>query len=343
MKILVTGAAGFIGSHVALALLRSGFEVVGIDNLNHYYDVRLKQARLARLMRHKTFSFVKSAIEDSAAVRKVFLDHRPDRVVHLAAQAGVRHSIDHPEEYVSSNIVGFFNILEACRRHAIEHLVYASTSSVYGASRMMPFSEHAVADHPVSFYAATKKANEAMAHSYAYLYGLPCTGLRFFTVYGPWGRPDMAYYKFTESILAGRPIKVFNFGNMARDFTYVDDIVQGIVRILDIPATPDAKWNSQSPDPASSCAPYRIYNIGNSNPTNLMYFIKVIENCLGKKAVIAFEPMQSGDVLQTYADTSELAAAVGLLPGTPVEVGIQQFVEWYLKYTRDLVQLEEAL
>ena len=334
MKVIVTGAAGFIGSHVALRLLERGDEVVGLDNLNAYYDVRLKEARLARFSHLGKFSFVKAGIEDSAAVNRVFADARPARIVHLAAQAGVRYSIEDPGAYVASNLVGFANILEACRHYPVEHLVFASTSSVYGASRRVPFSEHSVADHPVSFYAATKKANEAMAHSYAHLYRIPCTGLRFFTVYGPWGRPDMALFKFTDAILAGRPIQVFNNGNMVRDFTYVDDVVQGIVKVLDQPAAPNPEWNGKSPDPATSTAPYRIYNIGNSRPVNLMRYIEVLETCLARKAVIDFQPMQPGDVPETCADTTELEKAVGYKPGTPIEVGVQRFVEWYLEYRK---------
>ena len=330
--VVVTGAAGFIGSHVARRLLAREQEVIGLDNLNAYYDVRLKEARLARLRQSKNFSFVAASIEDSEALRRIFAEAGPVRVVHLAAQAGVRHSIDHPEAYVSSNLVGFANILEVCRHNRVEHLVFASTSSVYGASRMIPFSEHGVTDHPVSFYAATKKANEAMAHSYAHLYRLPCTGLRFFTVYGPWGRPDMALFKFTDAILAGRPIQVFNNGNMVRDFTYVDDIVEGILKVLDQPARPNPNWNGKAPDPATSSAPYRIYNIGNSRPVNLMRYIEVLEQCLGRKAIMDFQPMQPGDVPETYADTTELEKAVGYKPDTPIEAGVKRFVDWYLEY-----------
>ena len=334
MRILVTGAAGFIGSHVSRKLLERDWEVVGLDNLSAYYDVRLKEARLARLTQSKKFSFVTAGVEDASAVERIFSEVRPVRVVHLAAQAGVRYSIEHPEAYVASNLVGFANILEACRHSNVEHLVFASTSSVYGASKAIPFSEHGVADHPVSFYAATKKANEAMAHSYAHLYRLPCTGLRFFTVYGPWGRPDMALFKFTDAILAKRPIQVFNKGNMVRDFTYVDDIVEGIVRVLDQPAEPNSNWDGRAPDPATSSAPYRIYNIGNSRPTNLMRYIEVLEQCLGEKAIIDFQPLQPGDVPETYADTSELEKAVGYRPDTPIEVGVKRFVDWYLQYAK---------
>ncbi len=331
--VLVTGAAGFIGSNVCSRLLARKQEVIGLDNLNAHYDVRLKEARLARFRQSKKFSFVAAGVEDSAALQRIFAQARPMQVVHLAAQAGVRYSIDHPETYVSSNLVGFANMLEVCRHNGVPHLVFASTSSVYGASRMIPFSEHGVTDHPVSFYAATKKANEAMAHSYAYLYRLPCTGLRFFTVYGPWGRPDMALFKFTEAILAGRPIQVFNNGDMVRDFTYVDDIVEGIVKVLDQPAEPDTNWNAKAPDPATSSAPYRIYNIGNSQPINLMRYIEVLEKCLGRKAIVDFQPMQPGDVPETYADTTELEKAVGYKPDTPIEIGVKRFVEWYLEYS----------
>jgi UDP-glucuronate 4-epimerase len=330
--VVVTGAAGFIGSHVSRRLLAREQEVIGLDNLNAYYDVRLKEARLAPLKQSKKFSFVKAGVEDSAALQRIFAESRPVRVVHLAAQAGVRYSIDHPDAYVSSNLVGFANILEVCRHNRVEHLVFASTSSVYGASRMIPFSEHGVTDHPVSFYAATKKANEAMAHSYAHLYRLPCTGLRFFTVYGPWGRPDMALFKFTEAILAGKPIPVFNNGNMVRDFTYVDDIVEGILKVLDQPAGPNPNWNGKAPDPATSSAPYRLYNIGNSTPVNLMRYIEVLEQCLGRKAIMDFQPMQPGDVPETYADTTELEKAVGYKPDTSIEVGVKRFVDWYLEY-----------
>jgi UDP-glucuronate 4-epimerase len=332
VTVVVTGAAGFIGSHVSRRLLEREQRVVGVDNLNAYYDVRLKEARLARLGQSRKFSFVAAGVEDSGALQRIFAEARPALVVHLAAQAGVRYSIDHPEAYVSSNLVGFANILEVCRHNRVEHLVFASTSSVYGASRMIPFSEHGVTDHPVSFYAATKKANEAMAHSYAHLYRLPCTGLRFFTVYGPWGRPDMALFKFTEAILAGKPIPVFNNGNMVRDFTYVDDIVEGILKVLDQPAGANPNWNGKAPDPATSSAPYRIYNIGNSRPVNLMRYIQVLEQCLGRKAIMDFQPMQPGDVRETYADTTELEKAVGYKPDTPIEVGVKRFVDWYLEY-----------
>ncbi len=335
MKVLVTGPAGFIGSHVVLRLLARGLEVIGLDNLNTYYDPRLKEARLARLQRSNCFSFQKISIEDADAISLLFKKAKPKRVVHLAAQAGVRYSIEHPEAYVSSNLVGFANILEGCRHANVEHLVFASTSSVYGASRQVPFSEHGVTDHPVSFYAATKKANEAMAHSYAHLYRLPCTGLRFFTVYGPWGRPDMALFKFTDAILAGKPIQVFNHGKMVRDFTYVDDIVEGICRVLDQPAKANPEWDGRSPDPATSLAPYRIYNIGNSRPVDLMRYVRVLEECLGRKAIIDFQPMQPGDVPETCADTTELQKAVGYKPDTSIEEGVKRFVDWYLDYYKE--------
>jgi UDP-glucuronate 4-epimerase len=336
MKVLVTGAAGFIGSHVALRLLDRGWEVVGLDNLNAYYDLRLKHARLARLQESKSFSFEKASIEDPGVLTRVFTDAKPRRVVHLAAQAGVRYSIEHPEAYVASNLVGFTNMLEGCRHAAVEHLVFASTSSVYGASQQIPFSEHGVTDHPVSFYAATKKANEVLAHSYAHLYRLPCTGLRFFTVYGPWGRPDMALFKFTQSILAGKAIQVFNHGKMVRDFTYIDDIVEGICRVFDQPAQANPDWDGKNPDPATSAAPYRIYNIGNSQPVDLMRYVQVLEDCLGKKATIDFQPMQPGDVPETYADTTELQKSVGYKPDTSIEEGVKRFVDWYLDYYKEM-------
>src|SRR6185436_8098829 len=323
--VIVTGAAGFIRFHVSRRLLARGQQVIGLDNLNDYYDVRLKQARLARLAESKQFSFVAAGVEDGAALQRIFAEAGPVRVVHLAAQAGVRYSIDHPEAYVTSNLVGFANILEVCRHNHAGHLVFASTSSVYGASQMIPFSEHAVTDHPVSFYAATKKANEAMAHSYAYLYGLPCTGLRFFTVYGPWGRPDMALFKFTQAILKDQPIDVYNNGDMIRDFTYVDDIVEGVLRVLDQPPQKNSNWDASSPDPAFSLAPYRIFNIGNNTPVQLMQYVAVLEKCLGKKAEFRCMPMQAGDVQKTYADTSELKRAVGYKPATTIETGIGRF------------------
>jgi UDP-glucuronate 4-epimerase len=332
MQILVTGAAGFIGAALAHRLLERGDRVVGIDNLNDYYDVRLKQARLERLKVRAGFRFVKLDLAERGATGALFAGARFDAVMHLAAQAGVRYSIDNPHAYVDANLVGFMNVLEGCRHSRVGHLVFASSSSVYGANTRLPFSEHDNVDHPVSLYAATKKANELMAHSYAHLYRLPCTGLRFFTVYGPWGRPDMALFKFTEGILAGRPIAVFNRGEMVRDFTYVDDIVEGVVRVIDRPAAPAAAWSGDAPDPATSYAPWRVFNIGNSRPVTLMRYIEVLERCLGRKAILDLQPMQPGDVLATTADVRDLEAAVGFRPGTPVEEGVAQFVAWYKEY-----------
>lgn len=328
----MTGAAGFIGSALSSRLLARGDEVLGIDNLNDYYDVRLKEARLARLEPHAGFSFRKLDIVDRKAMAELFARERFNAVMHLAAQAGVRYSIETPYAYIDANLMGFAHVLEGCRHSGVRHLVFASSSSVYGANTKLPFSEHDNVDHPVSLYAATKKANELMAHSYAHLYGMPCTGLRFFTVYGPWGRPDMALFKFTKAILEGKPIQVFNHGNMVRDFTYVDDIVEGILKVLDRPAEPNPNWNSMAPDPATSSAPYRIYNIGNSRPINLMRYIEVLEQCLGRKAIMDFQPLQPGDVPETYADTAELEKAVGYKPDTPIEVGVKRFVDWYLEY-----------
>ncbi|CAI8933455.1 NAD-dependent epimerase [Methylocaldum szegediense] len=332
MKVLVTGTAGFIGAALAHVLLARGDEVIGIDNVNDYYDVGLKEARLARLKQHAGFTEVRIALEDRDRLNQAFSDHRPQRVVNLAAQAGVRYSLTHPHAYIDANLVGFCNILEACRRYDIEHLVYASSSSVYGANTRMPFSVHHNVDHPVSLYAATKKANELMAHTYSHLYGLPTTGLRFFTVYGPWGRPDMALFMFTRNILAGKPIDVFNFGHHRRDFTYIDDIVEGVVRVLDNVATPNPDWNGDHPDPGTSKAPYRLYNIGNNQPVELLRFIEVLEECLGKKAEKNLLPMQSGDVPDTYADIDDLIRDVGYRPTTPIEVGIANFVSWYKDY-----------
>ena len=329
MKVLVTGTAGFIGCAVALRLLARGDEVTGVDNLNDYYDVRLKQGRLDRLRGLPGFRFSRQDVADRQAMAKLFAGARYDGVVHLAAQAGVRYSIENPFAYVDSNLAGFAHILEGCRGNGVRHLVFASSSSVYGANTRQPFSVRDHADHPVSLYAATKRANELMAHSYAHLYGLSCTGLRFFTVYGPWGRPDMSYFKFTQGILAGRPIPVFNHGDMKRDFTYIDDIVEGVVRVLDRPAEPDAAWRAEDPDPGASRAPYRIYNIGNNRPVRLMRFIEVLEQCLGTKAVLDLRPMQPGDVHATCADISALEAAVGFRPATPIETGLARFVEWY--------------
>jgi UDP-glucuronate 4-epimerase len=332
MKILVTGAAGFIGSALSLRLLARGDEVVGVDNLNDYYDVTLKEARLARLTGQEGFSFHKLDVADRPAMVELFKNERPQRVVHLAAQAGVRYSLTNPHAYVDANLVGFVNILEGCRHNGIEHLVYASSSSVYGANTRMPFSVHDNIDHPVSLYAATKKANELMAHTYSHLYNMPTTGLRFFTVYGPWGRPDMSLFMFTKNILEGKPIDVFNFGNHRRDFTYVDDIIEGVIRSLDHVAQPNPGWNSDAPDPGTSRAPYRVYNIGANNPVHLMHFIEVLEGCLGRKAEKNMLPLQPGDVPDTYADVKDLAADVGYRPQTTVETGIGNFVKWYLDY-----------
>ncbi len=332
MKVLVTGAAGFIGSFVAQELLARGDEVVGLDNLNAYYDPALKEARLARLTPQAGFRFVKLDLADAAGMTALFAGERFARVVHLGAQAGVRHSIDHPQSYVDSNITGTLNVLEGCRHNGVQHLVFASTSSVYGANTRMPFSVHQAATHPLSFYAATKRANELMAHNYATLFGLPVTGLRFFTVYGPWGRPDMALFKFTRSILAGEPIEVFNFGRHKRDFTYVADIAQGVVRALDHVAAPDPAWDSDAPDPATSSAPYRIYNIGNNRPIDLSHYIETLERCLGRKAEKKLLPLQPGDVPDTWADVEDLVQDVGYRPMTSVEQGVQAFVEWYRKY-----------
>lgn len=332
MKILVTGAAGFIGMHVCQRLLDRGEEVVGIDNLNDYYDVRLKQARLNQLLRSSSFTFEKQEIADSKAVNSLFSRYAPRRVVHLAAQAGVRYSLTNPQIYIQSNLNGFINILEACRHQAIEHLVYASSSSVYGGNTSLPFSEHDSVDHPLSIYAATKKANELMAHTYSHLFSLPTTGLRFFTVYGPWGRPDMAPFIFTKSILEGLPIDVFNRGNMVRDFTFIDDIVEGVLRVLDKPATSDPTFDSTNPDPASSNAPYRLFNIGNSQPTPLMEYIQAIEVATGKVALLNLLPFQLGDVQATAANISQLDNWVGFRPNTNVKAGMAKFVEWYLNY-----------
>jgi UDP-glucuronate 4-epimerase len=332
MKILVTGAAGFIGSSVSRRLLERGDTVVGLDNLNDYYDVSLKDARLARLTDHSAFSFLRMNLEDRAGIESTFATGGFDRVVHLAAQAGVRYSLENPHAYIDSNILGTLNILEGCRHNPVEHLVYASSSSVYGANTNMPFSVHDNVDHPLSLYAASKKANELMAHTYSNLYGLPTTGLRFFTVYGPWGRPDMALFYFTKSIIEGKPIDVFNYGNHRRDFTYIDDIVEGILRTLDNVATPNPDWDAASPDPATSFAPYRIYNIGNSKPVELMHYIAVIEKCLGKNATKNLLPLQAGDVPDTYADVDALIEDTGYQPNTSVDDGVARFVEWYLDY-----------
>jgi UDP-glucuronate 4-epimerase len=332
LKILVTGAAGFIGMHVAERLLGDGVEVVGIDNLNDYYDVRLKEARLERLRKHDGFRFKKLDVADEQGVRSLFAREPFARVIHLAAQAGVRYSVQNPQAYVRSNLAGFVNILEGCRHAKVGHLVYASSSSVYGGNTRLPYSEHDNVDHPVSLYAVTKKSNELMAHSYSHLYGLPATGLRFFTVYGPWGRPDMALFLFTRAILAGKPIDVFNEGRMQRDFTYIDDIAEGVVRIAGQPAQPSPAFDAAHPDPATSWAPHRLYNIGNHRPVGLMDYIEAIERCLGKKAEKNLLPMQAGDVAATHADISELQQAVGFAPRTTVDEGVRRFVEWYRGY-----------
>ncbi len=332
MIILVTGTAGFIGSALAHKLLDRGDEVIGIDNVNDYYDVSLKEDRLLRLKTRPGFTEIRASIEDKKTIEEVFANYRPQRVVNLAAQAGVRYSLENPHAYIDANLVGFCNILEACRHHGIEHLVYASSSSVYGANTQMPFSVHHNVDHPVSLYAATKKANELMAHTYSHLYGLPTTGLRFFTVYGPWGRPDMALFLFTRNILEGKPIDVFNHGKHQRDFTYIDDIVEGVIRCLDHIAPPNPQWDSDHPDPGNSRAPYRLYNIGSHNPVPLMTFIEVLEKTLGREAVKNFLPMQQGDVPATYADVDDLIQDTGYAPSTTIEEGIANFVHWYKQY-----------
>jgi UDP-glucuronate 4-epimerase len=331
-RVLVTGAAGFIGYHVAERMLARGDTVIGVDCLSDYYDVMLKEARLKRLTPHSQFHFERVDLADRPAIDRVFAEHRPDVVINLAAQAGVRYSLTNPHAYTQSNLVGFLNILEGCRHNSVRHLVYASTSSVYGANTLMPFSVHQNVDHPLTLYAATKKANELMAHSYSHLFNLPTTGLRFFTVYGPWGRPDMALFLFTKAILEGRPIDVFNEGHMQRDFTFVDDIVEGIVRVADRPAAPDTSWSGTSPDPASSTAPFRLYNIGNSRPTHLLRYIEVIEECLGKRAERRLLPMQPGDVPATWADVEDLERDTGYRPATTIEEGVRRFVAWYRGY-----------
>ena len=334
MKILVTGTAGFIGNHLALRLLGRGDEVIGVDNHNDYYDVNLKLARLERIKDHSNYTHIKADIADRDTIEKLFKQHQPQRVVNLAAQAGVRYSITNPHAYIESNIFGFTNILEGCRYNEVEHLVYASSSSVYGANETMPFSVHDNVDHPLSLYAASKKANELMAHTYSHLYGLPCTGLRFFTVYGPWGRPDMALFLFTKAILAGEPIKVFNYGNHRRDFTYVDDIVEGVLRTLDNPARSNPEWSGQQPDPGTSKAPWKVYNIGNQQPVELMKYITILEEKLGRQAEKELLPLQPGDVPDTYANVEALIKDVDYHPNTPIEVGIEKFVEWYQSYYR---------
>lgn len=329
--VFITGCAGFIGFHLARRLLQDGYSVTGIDNLNDYYDVKLKEDRLNILSEYERFHFFQCSLENKDDIFSVF-PHDVEIVVHLAAQAGVRYSLVNPYAYIDSNIVGFMNILELCRQRQVGHLIFASSSSVYGANTKMPFSVHHNVDHPISLYAATKKANELMAHTYSHLYNLPVTGLRFFTVYGPWGRPDMALFKFTRAILAGEPIKVFNYGKMKRDFTYVDDVVEGIVRLLFKKPEPNLNWNGENPDPGTSRAPYKIYNIGNNNPVDLLTFISIIEQKLGRKAILDFQPMQPGDVPETYADVDDLMKDVGYKPATPLEVGIEKFVEWYKDY-----------
>ncbi len=328
----MTGTAGFIGSSLALRLLERGDEVVGVDNLNDYYDVKLKQSRLARLVGFEGFTDLRFDIEDGDSLSRAFSEYHPDRVVNLAAQAGVRYSLENPQAYVSANLVGFVNILEACRHNEVEHLVYASSSSVYGANTRVPFSVHDNVDHPISLYAASKKANELMAHTYSHLFNLPTTGLRFFTVYGPWGRPDMSLFLFTQKILAGKPIDVFNYGNHCRDFTYIDDIVEGVIRTLDKIASPNQDWSSDDPDSATSRAPYRLYNIGSNNPIELLRYIELLEENLGMKAERNLLPLQPGDVPDTYANVNSLIEDVDYRPSTPIEVGISRFVDWYRDY-----------
>ncbi len=332
MIVLVTGTAGFIGSAVAMRLLSRGDRVIGIDNHNDYYDPSIKEARVARFVSHPNYTHLRVDLADKNAIDAAFASGKPQRVINLAAQAGVRYSLENPMAYINSNIIGFTHILECCRHHRVEHLVYASSSSVYGANTAMPFSIHQNVDHPLSLYAASKKANELMAHTYSHLFGLPTTGLRFFTVYGPWGRPDMALFKFTKAMLADQPIQVFNFGNHRRDFTYIDDIVEGIVRVLDRPAPPDPNWNGTHPDPGTSQAPWRVYNIGNNKPVQLTDYIAAIEKALGKKAKMELLPLQAGDVPDTYADVADLVEQFQYKPSTSVNDGIAQFVAWYRQY-----------
>jgi UDP-glucuronate 4-epimerase len=331
-KIMVTGAAGFIGSHLSRRLLKEGFQVIGIDNINDYYDVNLKQSRLELMKENQSFKFEKVSLEDKESIENIFSTYRPDIVVNLAAQAGVRYSLENPHAYIEANVVGFTNILEGCRHHKVEQLIYASSSSVYGANTSLPFSVHDNVDHPMSLYAATKKANELMAHTYSQLYNIPTTGLRFFTVYGPWGRPDMALFLFTKAILEGEPIKVFNNGNMMRDFTYVDDIVESIYRLTFKPAEPNADWTGDNPDPGTSYAPYKVYNIGNNSPVKLMDFIEAIEEKLGIEAKKEYLPLQAGDVPQTYANVEDLFRDIDFSPQTSIKQGISNFIDWYLDY-----------
>ncbi len=334
-NVLVTGAAGFIGFHLCKRLLDDGFVVAGMDNMNDYYDASLKEARLAILQEYKGFNFTLLDLADQQGMEDLFSKTKPSIVVHLAAQAGVRYSVTNPHIYIKSNIDGFLNVLEGCRHHKVDHFVFASSSSVYGLNTKMPFSEKDHTDHPVSLYGATKKANEMMAHSYSHLYGIPTTGLRFFTVYGPWGRPDMAYFSFTKAILEGKPIRLFNHGKMKRDFTYVDDIVEGVVRIMSRPAKPNPNWSGEMPDPSSSSVPYRIYNIGNNKPVELGRFVEILEECLGIKAIKEFYPLQQGDVVETFADIDSLYQAVGFQPKISLEVGLVKFVGWYKSLNND--------
>ncbi|MFC5472188.1 NAD-dependent epimerase [Cohnella suwonensis] len=337
MTILVTGAAGFIGFHTSRRLLREGLDVIGLDNMNDYYDVNLKKDRLELLNSQPSFRFIPVDIANQGQLNEIFANNHVQAVIHLAAQAGVRYSLENPHAYIESNITGFLNILEACRLHHIDHLIYASSSSVYGANTRTPFSVHDPVDHPVSLYAATKKSNELMAHTYSHLYGLPTTGLRFFTVYGPWGRPDMAYYSFAKKIIEGLPIQVFNYGDMKRDFTYIEDIVEGIVRLINLPPKANEAWNRTHSDPSSSYAPYKIYNIGNNEPVELKKFIHILEQLIGKQAVIEYMPMQPGDVLTTYADIEELTRDVGFSPSTSIEEGLGHFVNWFRSYYTGLI------
>ncbi len=329
---LITGSAGFIGYHLSKRLLEEGYKIIGIDNLNKYYDVTLKEARLNMLKQYGNFTFYKAALEDGEAIKQIFASHNVSLVINLAAQAGVRYSLENPMAYINSNIVGFVNILEACRYNGVEHLIFASSSSVYGNNKKVPFSVHDNVDHPISLYAATKKSDELLAHVYSHLFGIPTTGLRFFTVYGPWGRPDMALFLFTRSILEDKPIKVFNYGNMMRDFTYIDDIVEGVARLIPKPPKPNPEWDAENPDPGTSSAPYKIYNIGNNNPVKLTRFIEVIEEKLGKKAIKEYLPMQPGDVPVTYADVDDLMRDVGFKPSTSIEEGVGRFIDWYKEY-----------